>query len=348
MIQTKQRHRHAHAQNIKKQPAVSVALGVFNGEAYIAEQIASILAQTRPVDELIISDNASSDASVSIVQDIISADQSGTTIVLVESDENVGYTKNFERAISHCSGDLIFLSDHDDVWDPAKVEEVESVFQKDPGVSMVYHDAEYTDPSLNLLGRTVFEQRPYLSREREPREMIRRPGVKGCCMAFTARVKDAAVPFVPGLGKDVWLVYIASALGRIVPLSRCLILYRRHEGTLSVDDVPGYDSKRVKQQAAGDRVRTCREEVRRLEVLLARYTALIEHNEDHERRDLLVSQRAYTGDRLRLFQRRTRFMEAFSVGLLLKLLVSLVSGEYHRHIPKGVRAFKGDLLAAFS
>lgn len=325
---------------------VSVALGVFNGEMYITEQVESILNQSLPVDELIVSDDASSDASVSIVQDIIKNTRSETTITLVINEENAGYTKNFERAISHCSGDLIFLSDHDDVWDPAKVEEVVNVFQKDPDVSMVYHDAEYADPSLHPLGRTVFEQRPYLSRERGAREMIRRPGVKGCCMAFTARVKDAAVPFVPDLGKDVWLVYIASALGRIVPLPRCLILYRRHEGTLSVDDVPGYDSKRVKQQAASDRVRTCQEEVRRLEVLLVRYTALIEYNEDQDRRASLVSQRAYASDRLRLFQKRGKFMKSFSVGLLLKLFVSLVSGEYHRHISKGIRAFKGDLLAA--
>src|ERR1700674_5995011 len=105
-------------------------MAVYNGERFIQEQLESYVRQTRVPDELVISDNCSTDNTVGLVHKF--AAHAKFPVRLFINDCNLGVTKNFERAISECTGDIIFLSDCDDVWYPEKVSTMETLLQQRP------------------------------------------------------------------------------------------------------------------------------------------------------------------------------------------------------------------------
>ena len=86
---------------------ISVALCTYNGEIYLREQLESILEQTLPPDEIIICDDGSTDATIKILEEF--RRKSFTSVKVYCNKENLGVSKNFEKAISLCSGDIIFF-----------------------------------------------------------------------------------------------------------------------------------------------------------------------------------------------------------------------------------------------
>src|ERR687885_1327551 len=98
---------------------VSVAMCTYNGAAFLREQLQSLAAQARTPDELVVCDDASADATVRVVREFAAA--APFPVRLTVNERNLGSTKNFERAISLCAGDLVALSDQDDLWLPAKL-----------------------------------------------------------------------------------------------------------------------------------------------------------------------------------------------------------------------------------
>ncbi|MBR6132882.1 MAG: glycosyltransferase family 2 protein [Bacteroidales bacterium] len=118
---------------------VSVALCTYNGEKYITEQIKSILEQSTPVDEIVICDDGSTDNTISIIEKIKKSNT--TDIIIHRNTQNLGVCANFEFAISICKGDIIFLSDQDDIWNPDKVKTIVSWFETHPQKSVVFTDA---------------------------------------------------------------------------------------------------------------------------------------------------------------------------------------------------------------
>lgn len=100
--------------------SISVVMATYNGEKYIEEQLTSILEQTRKPDEVIVSDDCSSDRTCEIVRKI--SEKTDVLIKLSCNDKNLGYIKNFKKAISLSNGDYIFLCDQDDRWEKKKIE----------------------------------------------------------------------------------------------------------------------------------------------------------------------------------------------------------------------------------
>jgi len=126
--------------NAVAQPRVSVCLALYNGEKFIREQIESILSELGQFDEIIVSDDASTDSSCFIVQSI-----NDPRITLVSNKKNIGLVKNFEKVLSLAKGELIFLSDQDDIWVKGKVQKVLAAFQKFDNLSLVYHNIKPVD-----------------------------------------------------------------------------------------------------------------------------------------------------------------------------------------------------------
>lgn len=118
---------------------LSVALCTYNGEKYITTQINSILTQSIPVDEIVICDDGSTDKTIAILEEI--KQSCSTYIIIHRNTHNIGVCANFELAISLCKGDIIFLSDQDDIWDPDKVKTIVSWFETHPQKSAVFTDA---------------------------------------------------------------------------------------------------------------------------------------------------------------------------------------------------------------
>ena len=123
---------------------ISVAMATFNGETYIQEQLDSIYTQTCKVDEIIIVDDCSTDSTVRVIEQYILSHKD-IDIKLYKNEENLGYKKNFKKAISLCHGDYVFLSDQDDIWKFNKVEDMISIMEKNSNISVLASSFEFID-----------------------------------------------------------------------------------------------------------------------------------------------------------------------------------------------------------
>lgn len=122
---------------------VSVALCTYNGEAYLAEQLDSILSQTAAISELVVCDDGSSDKTLQILSDY-QAKHPGLFRVF-QNKTNLGFIKNFEKAIHLCNNPIIIISDQDDVWEQHKVKQTVAFFEGNPQFDGVFHDLKLID-----------------------------------------------------------------------------------------------------------------------------------------------------------------------------------------------------------
>ena len=202
---------------------ISVAMAAFNGEKYIGEQINSILTQLNKGDELVISDDNSTDKTKSIILEYC---EKNPQIKLIDGPCN-GVIQNFENAINACSGDIIFLSDQDDVWLPNKITTVLDAFNQS-GADVVMHDAVVTDSKLNIALFSFFEMRG--SKAGILHNYLKN-SYMGCCMAFKSDFKKRFLPFPKKIPMhDQWIGLIAERFGSVVFMKEKLIKYRRHSG----------------------------------------------------------------------------------------------------------------------
>jgi glycosyltransferase involved in cell wall biosynthesis len=226
-----------------RQSPISIAMAAYNSERFIREQLQSFLKQSRLPDELIVSDDASTDHTVEIVREF--AAHAPFPVRLFVNQRNLGVVTNFESAIRRCNGDIIFLSDCDDVWYPDKLESMERAFANWPEAGLVVCDADLVDEQLRPLGRTLWEKHGYKYSDRAQRLIAtgRRfrmsvPG-QGCCLAFKAAFTNLVLPLPdrnsPPVWHDIFIVWtiVFSGAGRLVPIARPLVAYRQHAQQLA-------------------------------------------------------------------------------------------------------------------
>jgi glycosyltransferase involved in cell wall biosynthesis len=214
---------------------LSIALATYNGAVYLKEQLESIAAQTRTPDELVISDDQSTDDTLKLIVEF--AATAGFPVRLSVNESNLGTAKNFEKAISLCRGDVIMLSDQDDVWHRDKLESVERIFEAKPQLSLVFSNAELVDETLRLYDETLFdlvqfnEQKQRLVKSGRALDVqLRENLVLGCTVAFRANLKELILP-ISGDGPlvhDGWIMLLVSAVGEIDFINRPLLKYRQH------------------------------------------------------------------------------------------------------------------------
>lgn len=196
----------------------------YNGEKYIREQLVSILKQLNENDEVIVSDDGSKDRTLDVVRSFGDA-----RIKIIENQGEHGYTKNFENALKQASGDIIFISDQDDVWMDSKVERCLDALKDH---ELVIHDATMTDENLNVTAVSHFEK--YNVQDGFWNTLLR-TRYTGACMAFTKKFLVKRVLPFPEEQKycpyDYWLAYLGLYYKEAIVLHEPLILYRRHEGT---------------------------------------------------------------------------------------------------------------------
>jgi len=134
---------------------LSCALCTFNGERYIEGQLKSILQQQLPVDEIVICDDGSTDRTLEIIQQL--KDECATEIRVIRNEKSLGVCANFKNAIELCTGDIIFLSDQDDLWMPDKTRYITDWFRQHPEKEVVFTDGELMDDdSMEVEGKTIF------------------------------------------------------------------------------------------------------------------------------------------------------------------------------------------------
>lgn len=197
---------------------ISVAMAAYKGEKYIKPQLESVLSQLCSSDEVIVSDDDSTDS----LKTYLSANFDDSRIKYIRGP-GAGVVKNFENAIMHCSGDIIFLCDQDDVWLPDKVSAVTKALD---GCTLVLHDAYVTDEDLDITCESFFKAHGsgtgYLKN-------IIRNSYMGCCMAFRSELIPYILPFPDDIPMhDQWIGLAAEKHCKVKLLDKQLIYYRKH------------------------------------------------------------------------------------------------------------------------
>lgn len=201
---------------------ISVALASYNGHQFIRDQIKSILLNLGNADELIISDDCSTDGTAEIINEFALLD---SRVKVLGNEHRIGVVKNFERALDACSGDYIFLADQDDIWLPEKVAIVMDRFLQS-GADCILHDVMVTDSSLNIIHSSYFELRRV---RRGLWANILKNSYMGNAMAFKSSILDAATPFPDRIPMhDQWIGLISELYGKVEFIDRPLGCYRRH------------------------------------------------------------------------------------------------------------------------
>ena len=204
----------------------SIALCTYNGEKYLAEQLKSIAEQTIIIDEVIICDDRSSDNTVKIIE---SYQALGLPIILHINDERLGFIKNFEKATSLCSGDIIFLCDQDDIWLPHKAATVLNVFQQNNETILIFTDAQLIDENAKELPNTLWECVNLTTKSKvDFLDLLNNTRITGATVAFRRALLDIAIPIPSDWIHDTWFGIVAAAIGRIQAIPEKLILYRQH------------------------------------------------------------------------------------------------------------------------
>ena len=201
----------------------SIVLAAFNGEKYIYDQIVSLLAYLDDDDEIIVSDDGSSDGTRTVVAQV-----ADLRVKLLPASPRVGYQKNFERAIASSSGSFIFFSDQDDICLPARFECSIKGLQTH---CLVAGDVEVVDESLNTTAESYFAQRSISSFSAI--SLFFRPKVIGATIAVRRDFLEYARPFPSQIPHDQWLSILAALNGMLFVSRKPFIRYRRHANVVT-------------------------------------------------------------------------------------------------------------------
>jgi glycosyltransferase involved in cell wall biosynthesis len=234
---------------------LSIAMAVYNGERFIREQLESYLAQSRLPDEVVVNDNASTDRTREIVREF--AARAPFAVKLNVNERNLGVARNFECAIGACTGDIVFLSDCDDVWLPQKLLRMEEVFVAKPSVGLLVSNSWLVDTRLEPLGVAALSEGPRRFRSQSgyhqlakgfdaARYIIQRNLL--CLshnLAFRRTAASLFLPFPTALGSirmgghDFFIACVLSAFVDVGVIGEPLVLYRRHSTQVTAGDRPG-------------------------------------------------------------------------------------------------------------
>lgn len=208
---------------------ISVCIATYNGEKYIKKQLDSILPQLSDNDEIIVSDDGSTDRTLEIVKSvsrdikILHHKQQKESFILDYS------THNFEFALKQARGEYIFLCDQDDVWLPGKVEKMVADLKRGNLISIC--DCKVCTEDLEVYQVSFFKEN---GTKLNLYNLITRFRMLGCCMAVRKELLEIAFPFPKTkVGHDVWLVLLAQYFGKAHMIAEPLHLYRRHTDTVT-------------------------------------------------------------------------------------------------------------------
>lgn len=207
---------------------VSVCMPVYNGMPYLKEQVESILFQLEANDELVISDDGSTDDGLAWIQSLQDA-----RIRILQGIPARNPSFNLEKALHEARGEYILLADQDDLWLPGKVDEMLVALQHH---TLVVHDCSVTDENLQV-------KVPSFMAAHGSRvgfwSNLTRNSFLGCCMGFRRTLLKKALPFPRPLPMhDSWLGLVASAWFDVAFLPVPLLLYRRHGANASSTSAP--------------------------------------------------------------------------------------------------------------
>lgn len=236
----------------------SVAMATYNGGRHLRAQLESLQSQTRLPDEVVITDDNSSDDTWSILENF--QENSGLVVRLYRNEKNLGYKDNFMRAASLCNSDLIGFCDQDDVWSPNKIERCVLSFSGAPNLLMCHHDAAIVNDDFDDLGSLGNEGlAKFPVRANMMRSLWSSP--RGFTQVFRSSLLDLSnfrqesidhhFDGDQPMGHDKWMYFIATSFGKTEFIEERLASYRQHSGNVVGVDFSGQRSHLINQAANG-------------------------------------------------------------------------------------------------
>lgn len=209
---------------------ISVAMCTYNGVKYLEQQLESIAAQTHRPHELVICDDRSSDGTATLVEAF--AAKAPFRVRLIRNEQNLGSTKNFEKAIRLCQGELIALCDQDDIWRPEKLAVQWAQLSADPEAGGVFTDGYLIDDSGARLGPRLWAEVHYFPRDAAGRVedpvLLRHNVVTGATLMFRTELRTLLLPIEASWIHDGWIAWLLLLYSSLKYISQPLIEYRIH------------------------------------------------------------------------------------------------------------------------
>ena len=206
---------------------ISVCIATYNGAVYIKEQLESILLNLGEHDEIVISDDNSSDDTIKIAHSF----NDPRIKVVYNTQGNKGHIRNFENALNHATGDVMFLSDQDDVWHPDKAQRMLEALEDH---DLVVCDCIVVDQSMEVISDSFFGL--IHSGSGFFKNLIKNTFL-GCCMAFKRDILEKALPFPKKIiSHDTWIGLIGETFGSTLFLPQKLHYFRRHGSNFSISE----------------------------------------------------------------------------------------------------------------
>lgn len=213
---------------------VSVILCTYNGERFLREQLDSIAAQKRLPDEVIVGDDGSTDGTIPLIE--AWKETVPFPVKIHENPQNLGHTKNFEKAARSSSGDVLFFCDQDDIWHIRKIERVMDLFDRQNETGIVFHNTSVIDASGKTTDLDELKLRGRGNRLCSLRFFCpvneSAPIVSGCCCAIRRDLLMEMLPFF--CAHDVCIYALGRVRTRIETILEPLMYYRFHSKNVSL------------------------------------------------------------------------------------------------------------------
>jgi glycosyltransferase involved in cell wall biosynthesis len=318
-------------------PRLSVALCTYQGARYLEAQLQSILRQTRLPDEVVACDDGSTDETAALLERFAAA--APFSVRLYRNSTNLGSTKNFERAIALCEGEVIALADQDDVWLPHKLATLVRVFAESPALGLAFSDGLLVGDDLVPTGQRIWPNLPFpaawqrrFDQGEGARLLLRYNLVTGAACAFRAALRPQLLPIPAAWVHDAWIGVVAASLAPAQTIATPLLHYRQHHGQQI-----GVARRTFSFQARAVRGMDCAyfaKRARCFQELAERLQSLQTHLRDPTLLDAVRGKVRHSEAQLRLHQ-ASRFMRPW------RALRELLAGNYHRY-GRGLMSFAVD------
>jgi glycosyltransferase involved in cell wall biosynthesis len=308
---------------------ISIALCTYNGAKYLEEQLKSLAEQTLKADEIIICDDNSSDNTVNIINRY----KDNLNIKLTLNKVNLGVTKNFEQAISLCSGDIVFLCDQDDVWHKDKIKIMsEKMIEEKTGICCC--DGMVCDENLKQIGAYTLWNTSGLSRidlnRFSPYSLINNYCFTGMALCFRKNFTKYFMPLSENAVHDEWIAFIISCFSKVSFVNQKLVFYRQHSGQqIGINSIKSL--KEIWKFLRSCKIADMEKETRKFEDLALKLKQL-------EMETNLIT--AIENKIKHLKRRTSRSKFRFFV-----LTAELISGQYKKYSNGTYKAFLKDLFS---
>ncbi len=320
---------------------LSIAMTTYNGSKYILEQLQSFAKQSILPDEIVICDDCSNDNTVEIIEDF--KKNSGLNIRIIRNPHNIGVIKNFEKAITSTTGDIIFLSDQDDYWFPQKLEEYTNAFQNNRDVDFIFSDVQIADQDLNVLSGSLFTEEQKLYPKRFVNSNLinimsfisMKLSASGATIAFRRDLLTYILPIpkINHLLHDGWIEKIALSTRNCIMLPEPYSKYRQHDNNFD-----GYKSGIINK--IKDLIGLYKFRQNEYDYLSAISERLISIDFDNKRNiiEIILRKQNYLSKQIKQYNQK-RYLK-----ILLTIFEYQFSGVYAKYY-RGTRTFIKDIFA---